>query len=287
MGNDTAAGPLTEFAERPPAGATLGLTTSQDWRSIFAAFSHVVLVANSSEVRIEELQASFPQTALFVFFNKVYKVLDKPFTGHSLLVSRGQPRGANIVYRGEVGDVVKFFPRDRFLGIMNLRIHTDEKLNTVADYENNPTGHLDLVGFCGDFYPEDKLPTSGFAMALWLSDLGLPGSVVLAGFSARRSAKWRVVAVHDWTFEQVFLRLFAQLGKITVHGGVDRNPYAALAKRFPDIPPSEISFAIADVLSERLGNANGEIDKLISLTNFIRAFDNFTRSLKPKMFKRR
>jgi hypothetical protein len=287
MKDDVAAGPLIDFGPLPAAGATSGLTTADGWRAIFSAFSHIVLVANSDEVRIDELQSTFPDTALFVFFNKVYKVLDKPFTGHALLISRGGPRGANIVYLHEVGEVIKFFPRDRFLGIMNLRIHPDEKLNTAGDYENNPTGHLDIVGFCGDFYPEDKLPTSGFAMALWLSDLKLPGSIVLAGFSARRSEKWKVVSVHDWTFEQVFLRLFAQLGKIVIHGGVARNPYAALAKRFPDIPASDVSLAVAEVLSERLGNANAEIDKLISLTNFIRAFDNFSRRLKPKMFKRR
>src|ERR1700712_31902 len=228
MANEMAVGSLADCSD-PRAGAASGLTDPQGWRRLFAAFSHVVLVANSREVRSEELQQAFPESALFVFFNKVYKVLDKPFMGHALLISRGQPRGANIVYRGEVGEVVKFFPRDRFLGVMNLRIHASEKLNTAADYENNPTGHLDLVGFCGDFYPEDKLPTSGFAMALWLSDLKLPGSIVLAGFSARRSDKWKVVSVHDWTFEQVFLRLFTQLGKISISGGVAKNPYAALA----------------------------------------------------------
>lgn len=77
------------------------------------------------------------------------------------------------------------------------------------------------------------------------------------------------------------------MGKISVHGGVSQNAYAALAKRFPDIPSSEISMAIADVLSERLGNANAEIDKLISLTNVIRDIDNFFRRLRPRFLKRR
>jgi hypothetical protein len=271
----------------PAAGSVSGLATAEDWRPIFAAFSHVVLVANSDVVRIDALQREFPlDTTLFVFFNKVYKVLDRPFPGHSLLISRGQPRGANIVYRHEVGDVVKFFPKDRFLGILNLRLGLDEKLNTQAEFEDTPTGHLDLIGFCGDFYPEDKVPTSGFAVALWLADLTLPGKIVLAGFSARRSDKWKVVSVHDWSFEQVFLRLFARVGKISIQGGVAGNAYAALARRFPDIPPEEISLAIADVLSERLHNANAEIDKLISLTNVIRSTDNFLRGLRPRFLKK-
>jgi hypothetical protein len=271
----------------PLGGAAANMTEMQGWRAIFAAFSHIILVANSDVVNVADLQKSYPSDTLFVFFNKVYKVLDRPFLGHALLISRGSPRGANIVYRREVGDVVKFFSQDYFLGIMNIRLNAAEKLNTAADFENTPTGHLDLSGFCGDFYPEDKLPTSGFAIALWLSDLKLPGKIVLAGFSARRSRRWRVVSVHDWNFEQVFLRLFTRIGKISVHGGVSNNAYAALARRFPEIPSPDISMAIADVLSERLGNANAEIDKLISLTNFIREIDNFLRRLKPKAFKRR
>ena len=271
----------------PAAGSATGLNSADEWRTILTGFSHIVLVANSDAVDIASLQAQFPETALFVFFNKVYKVLDRPFHGHSLLISRGQPRGANIVYRGEVGEVVKFFPKEYFLGVMNIRLGLEEKLNPAADFQGAPTGHLDLVGFCSDFYTEGKTPTSGFAMALWLSDLKLPGKIVLAGFSARRSQKWRVVSVHDWSFEQTFLRLFARLGKITIHGGVALNPYISLAQRFTEVPPAEIALAAAEVLSERLGNTDAEMDKLISLTNVIRSADNFMRRLRPKFLKRR
>ncbi len=271
----------------PAAGSAAGLGSAAEWREVLAAFSHIVLVANSDAVDIASLQAQFPPTALFVFFNKVYKVLDRPFHGHSLLISRGQPRGANIVYRGEVGEVVKFFPKEYFLGILNIRLGAEEKLNPAADFQGAPTGHLDLVGLCSDFYTEGKTPTSGFALALWLSDLKLPGAIVLAGFSARRSQKWRVVSVHDWSFEQTFLRLFARLGKITIHGGVSLNPYIRLAERFTDIPPAEISLAAAEVFSERLGNTDAEVDRLISLTNVIRSTDNFLRQLRPKFLKRK
>ncbi|RKD35578.1 hypothetical protein BJ928_1396 [Rhizobium sp. WW_1] len=269
------------------AGCAAGLDGVDEWRAVLARFSHIVLVANSDAVDIGSLRSQFPETALFVFFNKVYKVLDRPFNGYSLLISRGQPRGANIVYRGEVGEVVKFFPRDYFLGIMNIRLGPEEKLNPAADFQGAPTGHLDLVGFCSDFYMESKSPTSGFAMALWLSDLKLPGAIILAGFSARRSQKWRVVSAHDWSFEQTFLRLFARLGKITIHGGVALNPYVRLAQRFTELPQAEISLAAAEVLSERLGNTDAEVDKLISLTNVIRSADSFMRRLRPKFLKRK
>jgi len=55
MGNEMAVGSLADYSN-PRAGATSGLTDQQDWRKLFSAFTHIVLVANSDEVRIEELQ---------------------------------------------------------------------------------------------------------------------------------------------------------------------------------------------------------------------------------------
>ncbi len=270
----------------PVSGATENLATPEQWRALFSRYSHVILVANSDEVSVKELQDEYPGTALFVFFNKVYKVLDEQFSGHSLLISRAQPRGANIVYRNEVADVVKLFAPEKFLGIMNIRLAESERLNTNADYLGTPTGHLDLTGFCADFYPRDKVATSGFAMALWLVNQSLSAEIVLAGFSAKRSDKWRVVAVHDWTFEQVFLRLFARVGKLTMHGGSPANSYTMLASRFPELPAAEISATIAEVLSLRLSQTDAQVDKLISLTNAVRSFDQFLRRLKPKFLKK-
>lgn len=270
----------------PASGATENLATPEQWRALFSRFSHVVLVANSDEVSVKELQEEYPGTALFVFFNKVYKILDEQFSGNSLLISRAQPRGANIVYRNEVADVVKLLAPQKFLGIMNIRLAEIERLNTSADYLGTPTGHLDLVGFCADFYPKDKVATSGFAMALWLVNQSLPAEIVLAGFSAKRSDKWRVVNVHDWTFEQVFLRLFARVGKLTMHGSRPANSYMTLASRFPELPAAEISATIAEVLSLRLSQTDAQVDKLISLTSAFRSIDEFLRRLKPKFLKK-
>lgn len=99
----------------PASGTTENLTTAEQWCALFSRYSHVILVANSDQVNVKELQAEYPRTALFVFFNKVYKILDEQFSGHSLLISRAQPGGANIVYRQEVADVVKLFAPQDFL----------------------------------------------------------------------------------------------------------------------------------------------------------------------------
>ncbi len=269
------------------AATTSGLKSEQDWRAFFSRFPRIILVANSEQVDVPALKRAYPDDSLFVFFNKAYKILRQPFAGHSMLVSRAQPRGANIVYRGEVDQVLGLFAPSTFCGIANIRLADTETPNTQADYGGAATGHLDLTELCRDIYPADKLPTSGFALAYWLLEQRVPVEVVLAGFSAKRSETWRVVAVHDWTFEQVCLKVFAQAGKLSLHEADLASPYAKLAARFPEIPPSDISFTVADVLSQRLGNTDAQVDKLISLTGVLKSADLFLRKLRPRFLKKR
>lgn len=268
-------------------GAGLNVLTAEEWKALLSRYSHIVLVANSEAADLGRLRKELPETALFVFFNKVYKVLGHPFSGNAVLVARSGVMGANIVHRREVADVLRFFSGDAFLGVMNVRVAPEENFSAEDRFEGAKTRHLDLTQILGDLYPVGKIATSGFALALWLADLQLPGKILLAGFSAKRSEKWKVFEVHDWTFEQIFLRLFARMGAITMLGGVDSSPYSALANRFPQVPPVEIAMTAAEVLSERLDNANGQIDRLMSVTKSIRAIENFFRRFKPKTRKQR
>ena len=63
--------------------------------------------ATATELNLSSLSRALPETSLFVFFNKVYKVLDKSFDRPSLLVARSGTSGANIVHRKEVKDVLQ------------------------------------------------------------------------------------------------------------------------------------------------------------------------------------
>jgi hypothetical protein len=267
-------------AAKPFAGTTAGLSTRDDWRSLFAAFPVIALVANSDEVDIDALRASLPRDTLFVFFNKVYKVLHRPFDGNSLLVARSGTGGSNIVSRGEVGKGVSYFPPG-FLGIMCMRAAGVDKVTPASAFGGIPTGQLDLTDYFTDFYPADHLPSTGFALAVWLCELDLGGKVLLAGFSARRSERWRVSEVHDWTFEQLVQRLLLRSGRLTIANVAKPQSYAAIMKRFPDIPAANISLTTAEILSERLENVNAEIDKLIATTSVNRAVEKFIRRLKP------
>ena len=106
MSLDTASRPI-KVAARPFLGSTAGFSTTDDWRPLFASYSVIALVANSDEHRlglvrgddIDALRASLPSDTLFVFFNKVYKVLYKPFNGNALLAVRSGTGGPNILSR--------------------------------------------------------------------------------------------------------------------------------------------------------------------------------------------
>ncbi|MCM2441956.1 3-deoxy-manno-octulosonate cytidylyltransferase [Agrobacterium vitis] len=236
---------------------------------------------------MDRLRRELPHTSLFVFFNKVYKILDKPFDRPSLLVARSGSVGANIVYRKEVKEVLGYFPADTFLGVMNVRAHPGELFSEAGKFEGAAVGHLDLSSHFSSFYPGDHIPTSGFALALWLSEYLPEKTIVLDGFSARRSEKWKVFHLHDWTFEQVVLRLFIHSGKLVAPGAAEKNAYAALLQRFPDLTEGAVALSAADVLASRLEGANKEIDKLISVTKILRWFYQLSKKLKPKTRKQR
>lgn len=256
------------------------------WRGLFGAYDDIVLVANSDAVDIGDLTRRFGERTLFVFFNKVYKVLDQPFDRKSILVARSSEAGANIVYRREVDDVVRLLSPPGFLGILNLRVATAERFSGAEEFGDRSVGFLDLSRHFADFYSTRHVPSSGFALAVWLTEQRLSSRVHLAGFTAKRSTAWKVFHVHDWTTEQIVQRLLLRAGRLhAIPGGQLDVPLGRIARRFPEIDVSDVSLVAADVLSERLEQANVAIDRLFSLTRLQARFDGLLRSLKPKTRK--
>ncbi|RFC62853.1 3-deoxy-manno-octulosonate cytidylyltransferase [Fulvimarina endophytica] len=262
------------------------LVSPEDWQAFFDAYERVVLIANSDEVAIAEVVKKHGEGALFVFFNKVYKVLDAPFEAPCLLVARSSPSGANIVYRREVEEVLSYFRKDALLGILNLACADTERFSPIAAFEGRRAGRLSLAGYFREFYPTTHLPTSGFALALWLAET-CRTEVHLEGFSAKRSLRWKLFADHDWTFEQTSLRLLARAGRLHMNNVEPSNAYVELARRFPEIGDGAVAAAAVEVLGNRLESASLAIDNLVSLTKFQGRVDRLLRRLKPATRKQR
>lgn len=263
-----------------------GFRSPEDWRGYFAGFETIVLVANSDTADLDMLEKEFGADTLFVFFNKVYKVVKGTFPRRSLLVARSSPAGANIVYRNEVAAVTSRFQAEALEGILNLSCGPEEIFSPAEAFGGARAGHLDLTGHFAGFYPETHRPTSGFALALWLAEGGAK-QVVLAGFTAQRSVQWKLFHDHDWTFEQIVLQLLQREGRLTMipNGGV--SGLQGIAERFPSIPAERISLAASDVLSRRLEGTNIAIDRLYSLTKLQSRLDGWFRNLKPRTRKQK
>jgi hypothetical protein len=253
-----------------------------EWREFFSRYSDIVLVANSDEVKIDALVARNSSNTLFVFFNKVYKVLNKPFVGNSILLTRSGARGANLVTSGKVSKVLQYFDDSGFMGVVNLRIGDGEVFSPSSAFPDVKVRHLDLTNVFARFYPSNSLPTSGFALCFWLTTLQLDAKITLAGFSSKRSERYQVFECHDWTFEQVLLRLMYRNGKIEFLGRDDTNPYAELSAHFPEYAATEIALTANEVLSERLVNLSSIVDRLMHVTKFLRFVDRTYKRLKHR-----
>jgi hypothetical protein len=256
--------------------------SSDDWRAFFAGYSNIVLVANSEEVDIDALTSRFPDATIFVFFNKAYKVLCAPFTRQSLLISRSGTEGSNLVKSRKVAKVTCCFDQRNFFGIVNLVIGDNEKFSPASAFGDLRVSHLDLTEVFAPFYPPSSHPTTGFALCFWLTTLGLEAKITLAGFSSKRGERYQVLDVHDWTFEQVVLRLLYRNDKIDFIGRERANPYASLSAHFPQYSPAEVELTASEVLSERLVNLSSVVDRLMHVTKFLRFVDRAYKKLRRK-----
>lgn len=277
-GIDDRRSPLLNAAGRKDVG---------EWRQFFSQYSHVVLVANSEDQKFDAIRRELPDTALYVFFNKIDKVLREPFTGHSLIVTRSNGAGSELVYRNILDRMTAMLPSPRFAGVMNLRAVAFEHLHEIEEFGATPAGLLDLAPYFETFYPADHTASSGFALAVWLCEMVPDPKVMLTGFSAQRGRRWKLFHIHDWTFEQTVLRILATSGKLENDRRASRNSYTLLRQHFPDLSPEQVSFGVAQILSERLEASNRHIDKLISITMPLRAIYNGMHLLKRKSKKDR
>ncbi|MEV4605992.1 3-deoxy-manno-octulosonate cytidylyltransferase [Neorhizobium sp. LMR1-1-1.1] len=273
--------------EKKNALTTENLRSPQEWKSFFSGFSHFVLVANSDEQSLEAIRSSYPETALFIFFNRVNKVLSKPFDGNSILVTRSNQAGSELVYRDILGQMVSLLPSPGFKGVLNMRVVEFEHLMEPSQFKQTPAGTLDLAEYFRSFYPREHTASSGFAMALWLCEHIPASKVVLTGFSATRGKKWKLFLIHDWVFEQSALNLLAMNGRIEFSGKTVQNPYTALLQRFPDLKNEDVLFASVQTLSMQLENSKRHIDRLISITAPLRLLYDGFKALKRKSKKDR
>lgn len=269
----------------PPT--TMGLRTEEEWSAFFSAFQTIVLVANSDDQRLSDILRDPPPKPLYVFFNKIDRVLDGPFPHDCILVTRCNTAGSEVVYRRRLPGMMRLMPAPFFKGVVNLRAASRERLNRPEEFDDIPAGFLDLTEFLESFYPVQHTASSGFALTAWLKHIAPDLDVRLTGFSGERGFKWKVFHIHDWAFEQTALRLMEKAGLVRNDIQREQDPYPAFFEHFPQLERTAARDEALLVLSEKLEKANKRIDKLISATAPLRLFYEGWRAVKWKSKKNR
>lgn len=264
-------------------------TLSTHPQAFFASFDAIVLVANSRDAAEALTAPGLGERPLFVFFNRVYRIIDKPFTRDCILLSRSSPVGSSLVYRKELDDVVRLLKGPGFHGILNVRLEEREVLSKPEEFKGNPIGYLDLVEWSQRIYPLGRrMPSTGFGAAVWLAQQDLGKPIALSGFSGVRDGQWRVYDGHDWTWEQIVLHLFYKKGMLqNFKSGkfYDDWPVDTFLEAFPQVDAFEFAGTAAEVLSHRLAGTNRVIDSIFSALKIQLAVRDFIRSIRPRSWK--
>ena len=253
-------------------------------RNLLRSYEAVALVANSDAANLQEYCNAVPPNTLFVFFNEASRVLSTPFERPSIVVARSGKEGPAIVRKGKMTSVLACFRPGALKAIVDLRVADRETFVPAERFGFEHILFLDLCDYFVSRYTETKTASSGYAMLVWLASQELGGRIFGFGFTGRRSEKWRIFDVHDWSLERIGLRMIERSGAAILDPSSLQLPSAieSLANQFPDVDRSLFVEAGFEVLSQRIARTDLFVDRLWSVTRVGRA----TREV-MKIFRKR
>ncbi|MDK1374970.1 MULTISPECIES: hypothetical protein [unclassified Sinorhizobium] len=255
---------------------------SRVFEALLSRYETVALIANSEGVDVDAVVRALPERTLYVFFTGCAKVLTRPFDGDAVLCHRLIADGTRFLKsRKHFDRAYSLFsqPPKAEIGVLADRgvpegapRVTTARTSTLVPYT------LDFDHALGPLYPVDRMPTTGFAVALWLVEKVPDANVSLCGFTGTAGLQFNMYSEHDWTFEQIMLQLLAQKGRIQRFEDSLCEPAGALARiigRFPEFDEATIALVAANVLANRLTGTERQVSRLWARTKLernIRAF---------------
>ena len=255
---------------------------------LFRPYSAVALMANSEGLDVEAVCAALPADTLFVFFTSA-RVLSRPFRRDALLCHRMKNADRTIQGDRKMRRARTLFADGRLkaeIGLFAGRAGNEKPSASLPARSDKVDFLIDAHGLLKDWYTAGKTPTTGFALAIWLSAAVPSVTIYLCGFTGVRGADFRMRTMHDWTLEQIILRLLYGKGRIVPFARPKETDMGAAVKHFlPDIGDADIALVAANVASDRLNALDVLIAKLWSLASVPLAITNFTDRLRWKRLR--
>ncbi|HTO29560.1 MAG TPA: hypothetical protein VL202_00040 [Pararhizobium sp.] len=260
---------------------------AEDFEALLSGYEMVALIANSESVDIDAITQALPEKTLYVFFTGCTKVLHKPFEKDAMLCHRLVAGGARFLKSQ------KHFDKAYSLFANGLKA----EVGVLAE-RGVPTGTLPLSGprrsdllpctldfdyTFGPLYPVGRMPTTGFAIAVWLIEKMPHANVCLCGFTGVAGLQYGMYSEHDWTFEQIMLQLFVKNGRIRRFEDNLSEPmgmFARIHDRFPEFSEATIALVANNVLANRFTGMERQVAKLWSKTKIQRKIGGFFKRFK-------
>jgi hypothetical protein len=254
-----------------------------------ARYDLIALVANNETLDIDAVRRSLPERTLFFFFTGCEKILTRRFEGDAALCHR-------LVTETSFLKAPKYFRMAYSLLpehlVAEVGILADRGAASVparpAPRESTLVPHLvDFdVEFPG-FYPEGRMPTTGFALALHLLEACPTARICLCGFSGVAGLRYTVYPEHDWTFEQTLIQLFVRSGRLmrtdAAGGQALDDPFEAITRRYPEFGTDVVALTASQVLASRFTGMERQMAHLWKQTRVRRTLNNAWRRLRRSL----
>jgi hypothetical protein len=259
----------------------------RDFEALLSSYEMVALIANSESVDIDVITSTLPEKTLYVFFTGCAKILSRPFEKDAVLCHRLVAGGTRFLKSQKHFDkAYSLFTR-----------HLKAEIGVIADRgvsEGSPglaaprqsplmPQTLDFDHAFGPLYPVDRMPTTGFAVAVWLAEKIPHATICLCGFTGAAGLQFSMYTEHDWTFEQIMLQLFVKRGRIRRFEEKLSEPagsFARLQSRFPEFSEATIALVATNVLANRFTGMERQVAKLWSKTKLERQIRGFFKRFK-------
>lgn len=264
------------------------LQSTEEWINLVRGYDAVALIGNSEGVDIDAIVATLPRNTLYVFFTGCAKVLSGPFSGDVVLCHRMLEDGRSFLKsRRRISEARSFFQQGLKgeVGVI-ADLGRADNAPLVGEARQSPffAVTLDFDHSLDRFYPADRTPTTGFAVASWILANVPQTPLWLCGFTGVAGTQFHLHAGHDWTFEQTVIELFSRTGRlrryeeqVATSSGLER-----IARRFPEFDHGEVALVASHILAKRFNGMERQMKELWSVTKIPRAVSGIYKRLRPK-----
>ncbi len=233
-------------------------------------YSAITLVANNPDIRLPG-EAPGDGRTLYVFLNKAEPLKAvKAFDQDCLIIS------------GRSGSSIFAVEGDRIPALQHIRPGRCKAIGVLVDrprerpkLQNWDGAWLDVPNQSSWPYPLSQGKSTGFIALNHILDRTGQRPVVLLGFNGRSSTRRGLPSRHDWVYEQLFIRLLAENGRVTIaetSRNDTRDKVELLRRAFPEMSAEQFDRVLHSYAAEEISYLKAALHGIIRILKPITFF---------------